>query len=71
MDPLIDDPYLAFEQGSEAFHRCEKFRHMEIGGHAALDWGALEEVNEAARARGFIGHDQWRILIGVSRSGQR
>ncbi|MFS7928410.1 hypothetical protein Hanom_Chr04g00320421 [Helianthus anomalus] len=30
---------------------------MEIGGHSALDWGALDEVDESARARLFIGHD--------------
>ncbi|MFS7930098.1 hypothetical protein Hanom_Chr04g00340131 [Helianthus anomalus] len=57
VDPLLDNPYLAFEHGSEAFHRCEKFRRMEINGHATVDWTALKEVDEAARARDFIGHD--------------
>ncbi|MFS7905686.1 hypothetical protein Hanom_Chr01g00050621 [Helianthus anomalus] len=28
-----------------------------IGGHVADDWTALEEVDEVARARGFIGYD--------------
>ncbi|KAF5760862.1 hypothetical protein HanXRQr2_Chr16g0758371 [Helianthus annuus] len=30
---------------------------MEIAGHAAVDWTALEEVDEAARSRDYIGHD--------------
>ncbi|KAJ0811756.1 hypothetical protein HanPSC8_Chr17g0754351 [Helianthus annuus] len=57
VDPLLDNPYLAFDDGSEAFDRCEKFRRMEIDGHVAVDWTALEEVDEAARARDYIGHD--------------
>ncbi|MFS8033160.1 hypothetical protein Hanom_Chr17g01566241 [Helianthus anomalus] len=56
-DMLMENPYLTFEEGSEAFHICEKFRRMEIGGHAAIGWGALDEVDESARARLFIGHD--------------
>ncbi|MFS7951715.1 hypothetical protein Hanom_Chr07g00598381 [Helianthus anomalus] len=36
---------------------CEKFRWIEIGDHTAVDWTTLEEVDEAARARDFIGHD--------------
>ncbi|KAJ0800465.1 hypothetical protein HanPI659440_Chr03g0103341 [Helianthus annuus] len=57
VDPLLYNPYLAFEHESEAYHRCDKFRRMEIDGHAAVDWTTLEEVDEAARARDFIGHD--------------
>ncbi|MFS8019669.1 hypothetical protein Hanom_Chr15g01406421 [Helianthus anomalus] len=30
---------------------------MEIGGHATVDWTVLEEVDEAARTRDYIGHD--------------
>ncbi|MFS7939800.1 hypothetical protein Hanom_Chr05g00456241 [Helianthus anomalus] len=30
---------------------------MEIGGHATVDWTTLEEVDEVARARVYIGHD--------------
>ncbi|MFS8030574.1 hypothetical protein Hanom_Chr17g01535611 [Helianthus anomalus] len=30
---------------------------MEIRGHVAVDWTALEVVDEAARARDYIGHD--------------
>ncbi|MFS8003952.1 hypothetical protein Hanom_Chr13g01219881 [Helianthus anomalus] len=30
---------------------------MEIHGHAGVDWTALEEVDEAARALDYIGHD--------------
>ncbi|MFS7986986.1 hypothetical protein Hanom_Chr11g01016721 [Helianthus anomalus] len=57
VNPLLDNPYLAFEHGSEAFHRCEKLWRIEINGHAAVDWMTLEEVDEVARARDFIGHD--------------
>ncbi|MFS8006901.1 hypothetical protein Hanom_Chr14g01254611 [Helianthus anomalus] len=57
VDPLLDNPYLAFEDESEAFHICEKFRRMEIVGHAAVDWTTLEEVAEVARARDYIEHD--------------
>ncbi|XP_035837093.1 uncharacterized protein LOC118485003 [Helianthus annuus] len=40
---------------------------MEIGGHCALDWGALEEVAEAARARGLIGDDTpWSRLFDMA-----
>ncbi|MFS8033841.1 hypothetical protein Hanom_Chr17g01574311 [Helianthus anomalus] len=57
VDPLLDNPYLAFKKGAYAFHRCEKFRGMETDGHAAVDWMALEEVDEAARAQDYIEHD--------------
>ncbi|MFS7974129.1 hypothetical protein Hanom_Chr09g00864941 [Helianthus anomalus] len=37
---------------------------MEIGGHAAIDWSASEEVEEAVRARGVIEHDTpWERLF--------
>ncbi|KAM0011912.1 hypothetical protein Hdeb2414_s0058g00759401 [Helianthus debilis subsp. tardiflorus] len=63
----MENPYLMFEEGSEAYHRCEKFRRMEIGGHAALDWGALDEVDESTRARLFIGHDTpWSRLFDIA-----
>ncbi|KAJ0428879.1 hypothetical protein HanHA300_Chr17g0651011 [Helianthus annuus] len=40
---------------------------MEIDDHCALDWGALEEVAEAARARQFIGDDTpWSRLFDIA-----
>ncbi|KAJ0940349.1 hypothetical protein HanRHA438_Chr02g0082341 [Helianthus annuus] len=40
---------------------------MEIGDHCALDWGALEEVAEAVRARGLIGDDTpWLRLFDMA-----
>ncbi|MFS8031379.1 hypothetical protein Hanom_Chr17g01545241 [Helianthus anomalus] len=63
VDPLLDNHYLAFEDRSEAFHRCEKFWQMEIGGHAAVDWTTPEGVDEAARARDYIGHDTPLFLL--------
>ncbi|MFS7947857.1 hypothetical protein Hanom_Chr06g00553121 [Helianthus anomalus] len=56
-DPLLENDYLRFEEGSETYHICEKFRRMEIGGHCVVDWGALEEIAEAERARKFIRDD--------------
>ncbi|MFS8013865.1 hypothetical protein Hanom_Chr15g01338041 [Helianthus anomalus] len=40
---------------------------MQIGGHTVLDWSALEEVDEAARDRGIIGHDTpWERLFDIA-----
>ncbi|MFS7967885.1 hypothetical protein Hanom_Chr09g00791041 [Helianthus anomalus] len=30
---------------------------MELGSHSTIDWTTLEEVDEALRARDYIGHD--------------
>ncbi|XP_035840387.1 hapless 2-like [Helianthus annuus] len=32
-----EHPYLAFDEGSEEDQRCEKFRHMVIGGHPCVN----------------------------------
>ncbi|KAJ0535068.1 hypothetical protein HanIR_Chr09g0426661 [Helianthus annuus] len=40
---------------------------MEIGGHAVVDWMALEEVDEAAITRDYLGHDtQWDRLFQLT-----
>ncbi|KAJ0836713.1 hypothetical protein HanRHA438_Chr16g0770101 [Helianthus annuus] len=40
---------------------------MEIAGHAAVDWTALEEVDEVARARDYSGHDTpWDRLFQLA-----
>ncbi|KAJ0795332.1 hypothetical protein HanPI659440_Chr04g0149281 [Helianthus annuus] len=40
---------------------------MEIDGHATVDWTALEEVDEAERARDFIEHDTpWDRLFHLA-----
>ncbi|KAM0055105.1 hypothetical protein Hdeb2414_s0006g00202231 [Helianthus debilis subsp. tardiflorus] len=49
------------------FTTAKKFRRMEIGEHAAIDWSALEEVQEAVKARDFIGHDTpWSRLFNLA-----
>ncbi|KAF5778767.1 hypothetical protein HanRHA438_Chr12g0562701 [Helianthus annuus] len=40
---------------------------MEIDGHVAIDWTALEEVDEAARAQDYIEHDTpWDRLFHLA-----
>ncbi|KAJ0725355.1 hypothetical protein HanPI659440_Chr12g0457821 [Helianthus annuus] len=40
-----------------------------FGGHAAIDWTTLEEVDKAARARDYIGHDTlWDRLFQLAYS---
>ncbi|KAF5754628.1 hypothetical protein HanXRQr2_Chr17g0793431 [Helianthus annuus] len=43
---------------------------MEIGGHAAVNWTTLEEVDEAARARDYIGHDTPFFILAYLSSYQ-
>ncbi|MFS7934724.1 hypothetical protein Hanom_Chr05g00395091 [Helianthus anomalus] len=50
IDLLPENTYLVFESDTEAFHRCEKLRQMEVGAHVASDWSTLEEVQEVERA---------------------
>ncbi|KAM0014628.1 hypothetical protein Hdeb2414_s0034g00725951 [Helianthus debilis subsp. tardiflorus] len=66
-DTLQGHPYLEFPDGTDAARHFQKLGRMHIGSHSAIDWDAIDAIDETARVRRFIPVDSpWHHLFDLA-----